>query len=1259
MEQKTNIKLKLCTLNCRGLRTESKRKKVLYWLKSKSFDIICLQETYFTQNLVETIKREWGGQLFHSLSNSVHARGVSVLIKPHLDVNVLSSFRDNEGRRLLVNCKLNADTIITIFNVYAPVALAHRIDFLKRTSKWVKQSCTSETMLLVSGDFNCIYRTQDRTSGNLDSSGKHFLDLQKYNNLHDLFVKLHPNMTSGFTWTDPANSNHKSRIDYILASNHLCNLTANIQTVPTPVSDHIALTATFDHISKLRGPGYWKLNTNLLKDPTYINLVKTIIAKTKEEYIEILDSRSLWELVKIKIKENSIKYSIKKSRARHSKVNEIENRLKQIDTLLIQNTSDKVALSNESKILKKELDDHYTYKARGHQVRSRAKWIEEGERSSSYFLRLEKKRQTFNQIDSLVTENGQIARTNDEILATAYQFYSKLYSSTNPAQNAITTYLQNTKFENKLNDLDKLTCEGQITCQECQFAVKCLKDNKSPGIDGLSSEFYKQFWEDIEEMLIKSYNESFNKGLLTDSQRTSILSLIFKKNDRTMLQNYRPISLATTDYKILAFVLANRLHKVISKIVSNDQTGYIRKRFIGTNIRLVTDIIDYAEQYNLGGAILFLDFEKAFDSIEWSFMLSTLNSFNFGPDFINWIKIMYKQPVALVKNNGWLSAGLALNRGIRQGCPLSALIFILAVEILALNIKQANTIQGFHIRKGNATHEVKMSQYADDSILILRDGCYIPEALKLLDSYGVVSGLKLNIPKTEGLWLGKDKDNPDHHYGIHFTKAPIRCLGIYIGHDKQACYKKNWTDKIEKFQRLLDSWRTRDLTLFGKVLIIKSLGISQLTFSAMCCTSTIETEKEIMKIIYQFLWHSRERIKRRVLINCIDEGGINMIDVESFFGALKASWVNRLSEQNNCSWKLIPLSYFENISPNFSVFQMNFDRETIFPIIKNIPEFYTQVLINYNKSKLNTLDSIVDNLGDQIIWGNKFFLETKSNGKKICTLYFKHWISSGIIYIKNLLFVNGKIDENFIYNKIQNKRNIYIEIQLLKKALHPYHQHFNQVHFTNDLSDINTAKLQAINPSVSVTKHYYNNIISKFKQSASLHKWGETLHIDISQEIKTQVFSRKIVKIKENKIKEFNYKVLHNILACNNLLSKWVAENNGRCEICQCKDDIYHLIFDCQLAQTVWNIVSAHLNYVITDEDVIFGTNNPNMNYFISFIAFLIYKYWLICSKNNEQRTILALKLLIRNDLFYKSQSYKFLKKEELSNILQNLSSCF
>ncbi len=152
--------------------------------------------------------------------------------------------------------------------------------------------------------------------------------------------------------------------------------------------------------------------------------------------------------------------------------------------------------------------------------------------------------------------------------------------------------------------------------------------------------------------------------------RKAILALLFKKGDDTLLKNYRPISLLNYDYKIICFVLANRLQKVLKSIIHEDQTGYLKNRYIGTNAMLIEDYFDHCEIFNIPGILLFLDFEKAFDSLEWGFMVSVLEQFNFGEGFIKWVKILYNKPILSIKNNGWLSRDIKLGRGVRQGCPL-------------------------------------------------------------------------------------------------------------------------------------------------------------------------------------------------------------------------------------------------------------------------------------------------------------------------------------------------------------------------------------------------------------------------------------------------------------------------------------------------------------------------------------------------------------------------------------------------------------
>ena len=187
----------------------------------------------------------------------------------------------------------------------------------------------------------------------------------------------------------------------------------------------------------------------------------------------------------------------------------------------------------------------------------------------------------------------------------------------------MTNYLNSTCLENKLSQADMHVCEQNITTEECKQSLFSMKLNKSPGSDGLSVEFYQIFWNQLKGPFMNSLNESIQKGQLTDTQSHGILSLIFKSGDETYLNNWRPITLLNVDYKIIARTLAQRLQKVITNVVGTDQNGYIKNRFIGFSIRQIQDIIDYAEENNLEGAVLFLDYQKAFYSIEWNFMNMT------------------------------------------------------------------------------------------------------------------------------------------------------------------------------------------------------------------------------------------------------------------------------------------------------------------------------------------------------------------------------------------------------------------------------------------------------------------------------------------------------------------------------------------------------------------------------------------------------------------------------------------------------------
>ena len=295
------------------------------------------------------------------------------------------------------------------------------------------------------------------------------------------------------------------------------------------------------------------------------------------------------------------------------------------------------------------------------------------------------------------------------------------------------------------------------------------------------------------------------------SQRRGVISLIPKKNkDNLLLKNWRPISLLNTDYKIATKCIATRLEKVLPTLINSDQTGYVKNRFIGENIRLISDVIDAYEKRNLPGMLLFIDFEKAFDSLEWKYLFETIDAMNFGPMFQNWIHVFYSNISSCVVNNGFASNFFSLHRGVRQGCPLSGLLFVLAVETLAQSISK----------------------------------------------FGECSGLKISISKTEGMWLGsliqnKGKRSP---FNISWPEKYVIALGVAFAYDPAVSCRINFEEKLVSLKKTLNRWSVRNLTLIGRICIVKTLAISKLVYNASVLSASPNLCKQVNDICFRFVW---------------------------------------------------------------------------------------------------------------------------------------------------------------------------------------------------------------------------------------------------------------------------------------------------------------------------------------------------------------------------------------------------------------------
>lgn len=452
---------------------------------------------------------------------------------------------------------------------------------------------------------------------------------------------------------------------------------------------------------------------------------------------------------------------------------------------------------------------------------------------------------------------------------------------------------------------------------------------------------------------------------------------------------------------------------------------------------MILDVFEYYVHNDLDGILLFLDFEKAFDSIEYNFMFKTLEKFNFGSKFIGMIKTLYNKPTFKLKNNGWMSKPCTMQRGIRQGCPVSALLFILVLEILAVQIKSDNEIKGLSFQKNYATDDsIKMIQHADDCTSMVKDIKSLTKVLKTISEFSRVAGPKLNIEKTECLLTGSlvnEYAEETYIRGVRITKSCIKSLGIYMGHDKSECYEKNWTSKLEKLERILSVWKKRNLTIFGKCTIINTLAISKILYNTNILQNPdVEFFKNVSKLIYNFLWKKRDRIKRNTLIGKIEQGGIEIIDVESKFYAAKASWLERIVNPECTTHRTLNdilqqhnITVFDIIKTN----ECNPNNSDFFEMIK-LPQFYRNVFNAFNSCKIQkSVGSLTrDEFLSQFLWNNKLF---QYDSKPLC---FYNWLRCGILYVKDIFNETGEMyDITYFSNKLVKKNNIICEY-LVKKS---------------------------------------------------------------------------------------------------------------------------------------------------------------------------------------------------------------------------------
>ena len=1181
-------KLTIVSLNVRGIRNDFKRRKLFEWLKQKENTIILLQETHSTEDIERQWRSEWGYDCYYSNYNR-NSRGVMILLRTNFEGEVVEIRRDQEGRIIILIIKLN-NMLFTVANIYAPnndepvyfEEMFHMIE-----------DCLDGHMI-VGGDFNLVLDVKkDKNGGRHYSHPNAVKIVKKYMDefeLKDIWRHQHPTK-SGFTWRR-RRPLVQCRLDFFLISFGLVNLIEKCDILPSLNSDHSMITCKIVLNNSERGPGYWKLNTSLLMDTEYKIMVKQTIDTTLEDN-KGANPNTMWDIIKTSIRGATINFASNKKRIRSKNKHILEAHITKLEHKL--NSQYNETVENTITDLKTKLNQLYDNETKIKIANSKLKWMVEGEKNTKYFLNLEKRNYNNKTISRLQKENGTIIIEKDNILNYQHDYYKALYTCPTNFMD-VDDSTKPTNYNN-LNIDEKETCDKDITLLELENAVKVMKNDKSPGNDGFPIEFYKIFWNDIKLHFYNAIIYSIKTGMLPLTARQGIISLLPKKEKNTLLlKNWRPLTLLNTDYKILTKSLANRIKPILCRIINNDQTGFLKHRYIGENIRLILDLINNPDKTD--GLIISVDFEKAFDSISWKFLYKTLKDFNFGSTFIKYINLINTDISSYIINNGWTSKHFKIERGVRQGCPISPYLFILCAEVLGNRIRDNKNIIGIQV--GN--QELKISQYADDTNIFLNnDPNSFNNILAELNTFEKESGLTININKSVIAPIGNTRNHlPEFikHSHIKVEYNILRILGINIPLDVKdtETLMNNITNRIEAIKLQIKNWKKRKLSLKGKVQVVKTLLLPQLTYPLMTLpTPNKNTMKTLDNLIREFVWDNKTpKIKNSILYEKYEDGGLKLTCITAYAKSIKKYWVDKLLDNDfNAKWKTL-LYYKLKKLGNDMLFKCNMT-------ISDIQRF-SGIKCDFIKELMVVASLYEKDISyTQHIWYNS---NIKINND---VLFRKNWYTAGIHKISDVM------DDKCSFLSLTS---LCTKFNLNPKT---------EVLYYNGLKSLLNCKLGTTKLPLKInnSKVYYTilkEIIPKQTNSSMVY-WDTYYNINLIEWGKIYEYCH--INIFDTYTQSFLYKFAHRIIQTNSKLCIMNVIDNASCNFCShTNDSLEHIYYECQITKIFYkqihnlmklfnmnvNILSINKQYILLQS---LKYQSLILNFIITASKIVIHKsYW-------------------------------------------------
>ena len=1162
--------------NCGGLRRSaaSTLSKIMYFEKTfkNSFDFFFFLETHHKdENDIpnELMRYKDTHHLVHSevAKNETHA-GIIGLIRKKYDEPKTEEIM--QGR--ILNFKLSQPgekMTYCISVVYLPTNKNLNGNIMRDIVHKLRLPNQNDAVnYVIMGDFNFIDHEKDKRNG-LNPKDRQinqiWIPFLNEMDMVDPFREQNPKRRVwSFVGTGVAKS---SRIDRIYVNSINANDITEMKYIQTPFQGHKILA--FNIRSDIEwGRGYYKLNTSIFEDEEYEKLVDETVSE-----VQILNNRSpseKWEAFLLSMKSKSIKYSTKRNAVKRKLKNELIRQITRIEE------------SQETE----SMEEHYAYlKGRLKEVEDkeiegyirRTKFLapyEKNEYDIAFYSKLEGQKRANDRISQIAEKkDGDIYTDQQNIIRISTDFYRKLYQSERVNEKIQDKLLRNVKTKlskEKQTDLDK-----PITDKEIEKAIQYLQKGKSPGLDGFPVEFYKKYWFNIKKIFVPFVNEVKEKGL-SSRKNVSVIKLAYKKTGEIyLLTNYRPISLINADVKIITKVLAERLKYVLPSIIHCTQTA-VYGRKIDQNIHLIRDLIELSNREDDTTAFLFLDQEKAFDRVNHKFLFKTMKAFGIGESFIGWVRTIYSNASSTLNINGYFSETIALQRGVRQGCPLSALLYVLVIEVLAIQLRLNPNIVGFTV----GGEKIISVHYMDDTTIIIKQNRCFKEVIKELELYEEASEARVNYKKTKGLWTGSWKGRRTSPIeGIKWTSGDVRNLGIYFGNENPDF--KTFQEIVPEFKKRLGYWHRFTLSKMGKSRTVQMFLASKLVYAIKFYPIPLKFRNEIQESIFKYINFPNRviTIGQKEMWKIKKNGGCKLVNIQVKSETSKAKWLMEIATNPDLKIHLETFSLIVGAQKgeNRGKDIIFMDRSFLTRSLQVSDTFYKEALQALSMFRRRKGIAQPRDWDGENIFYNPLILST--SGKTIKET--EHFRKNKIYKLGQLLEEKSKEERKLPFDRksVTLLRNIKLDLGTPEYGAIKEHMIFLGNTEVKKMSQITQKDL------------YEDAILFRSRDHTYQGKWVEKLStvLIVWEEVWDSVHNL----LSLNETRTAIWEQIHLNFYTQYSYNKWHSASDP-CPLCGEKPkSIFHIILHCNLVNTIWDqllpVLSKLSSKALDDAEKAFG----------------------------------------------------------------------